>query len=197
MEDAAAKLAQLATDVTTCTRCEALVEGRLRAVPGGGRPHAHFMIVAPCPSESDESGTGPAGGSLVTELATLLPALADPVKANLYVTALVKCVPREGPAVREPLNSERDACFNYLSMEISTITPHFLLPVGRETSAFVLQRLFGKAVTSALPPGIRVLDSPAFRVVPLAAPSERRELAEKDRRAYVEQLRALAGRIGI
>jgi uracil-DNA glycosylase family 4 len=197
MEDAAAKLTQLAADVTACTRCDDLAGSRRRAVPGAGHPHAHVMVVAPCPSESDEAGTGAAGSSLLTELAALLPGLADSERVDVYLTALVKCVPRDGTAPREPLNAERDTCFSFLSLEISTITPHFLLPVGRETSAFVLQRLFGRAVAGALPPGIRVLESPAFRVVPIAAPAELRDMAEKDRRAYEEQLRALAGRIGI
>jgi DNA polymerase len=197
MEDAAAKLAQLAEEVTACRRCEELANRRLRAVPGVGHPHAHVMVVAPCPSESDEADAHAAGHSLLAELAALLPGLVDNEKVDVYVTALVKCLPREGPTTREPLNAERDACFNFLSMEISTITPHFLIPVGRDTSAFILQRLFGRAFAGALPPGIRVLESPAFRVVPLASPRELREMAEKDRRTYVEQLRALAGRIGI
>lgn len=197
MEDAAAKLAQLAADVAGCTRCEGLAARRLRAVPGAGHPHAHVMVVAPCPSESDEAGTGAAGGSLLAELAALLPGLADSERVDVYTTALVKCVPREGEEVREPLDAERDACFDFLSMEISTITPHFLLPVGRETSAFVLQRLFGRTAAGALPPGIRILESPAFRVVPLASPGELHAMPEKERRAYEEQLRALAGRIGI
>jgi uracil-DNA glycosylase family 4 len=129
MEDAAAKLAQLAEEVTACRRCEELANRRLRAVPGVGHPHAHVMVVAPCPSESDEADAHAAGHSLLAELAALLPGLVDNEKVDVYVTALVKCLPREGPTTREPLNAERDACFNFLSMEISTITPHFLIPV--------------------------------------------------------------------
>jgi uracil-DNA glycosylase family 4 len=197
MEDAAAKLDQLAADVAVCERCRELAALRLRAVPGAGHPHAHVMVVAPSPSESDESGDRPGGDSLLAELTTLLPGLGAAHRADVYVTALVKCVPRDENGLRDPLDAERDACFNYLSLEISTITPHFLLPVGRETSEFVLQRLFGRAIAGALPPGIRVLESPAFRVVPIASPRELTALPDKERRAYVDQLRALAGRIGI
>jgi uracil-DNA glycosylase family 4 len=197
MEDAAAKLDQLAADVAVCERCRELAALRLRAVPGAGHPHAHIMVLAPSPSESDEAGDRPGGASLLAELATLLPGLGAAGRATVYATALVKCVPRDENGLREALDAERDACFNYLSLEISTITPHFLLPVGRDTAAFVLQRLFGRVVAGALPPGIRVLESPAFRVVPIASPLEVAALPDKERRAYVDQLRALAGRIGI
>ncbi len=198
MEDAAAKLAGLAADVESCTRCAELVPGRIRAVAGRGRPHAHVLVVAPHPSELDEADEqAAAGASLLTEMAGLAPRLAQDADGSVYVTALVKCVPRSGGRLRDPLGSERDACFAYLSAEISTITPHLLVLIGRETSAFVLQRLFGRAVDSALPPALQVLESPSFRVLALASPSEMAAMPDRERERYVEQVRALAGRLGL
>lgn len=197
MEDAAVKLQQLSESIAGCTRCAELVHERRRAVPGSGHPHAHVMLVAPSPSEDDETTGGAAGSSLLHELADLLPGLAEDGSTSVYVTALMKCVPRTDGRVRDPLDAERDACFTYLSAEISTITPHLLLPVGRETSAFVLERLFGRAVTSALPPGLRVLESPSFRVVAIASPAEMDAMTTRERRRYVEQLHALSGRLGL
>lgn len=197
MEDAAAKLLELADAVGGCTRCAELARSRKRAVPGGGHPHAHVMLVAPHPSEQDEAGVDAAGRSLLAKLADLLPGLSDDARSTTYVTALMKCVPRTRGRLRHPLDAERDACFSYLSAEISTITPHLLLPVGRETSAFILERLIGRAVTSALPPGLRVLSSPSFRVVAIASPEELDDMTPRDRRRYVEQLRALAERLGL
>jgi uracil-DNA glycosylase family 4 len=197
MEDAAAKLEEIAADVQACLRCETLAAQRLCAVPGAGHPHAEIMIVAPFPSPSDEERALPAGSSLLEELKVILPGLAEAPRASIYVTALLKCVPRDGGQLREALDSERDACYGFLSKEISVTTPHFLLPVGRETSAFVLHRLFGRAPSNALPPAIRVMASPALKVVPLAAPVELDELSARDKKAYIEQLRAIATRIGL
>jgi len=198
MEDAAAKLAGLAADVGSCTRCAELVSGRVRAVAGRGRPHAHVLVVAPHPSETDEADErAAAGASLLVEMAELVPRLAQDADASVYVTALVKCVPRSERSLREPLESERDACFAYLSAEISTITPHLLVTIGRETSAFVLQRLFGRADESALPPALRVVESPSFRVLALASPAEMAAMTGRERDRYVEQVRALAGRSGL
>jgi len=198
MEDAATKLDELAADVGSCTRCAELVPGRTRAVAGRGRPHAHVLVVAPHPSEADEADErAAAGASLLTEMAELVPHLAHDAGASVYVTALVKCVPRSDGRLRDPLEAERDACFGYLSAEISTITPHLLVPIGRETSAFVLQRLFGRAVDSALPPGLRVMESPSFRVLALASPAEMAAMPDRERSRYVEQVRALSGRLGL
>jgi len=197
MEDAATRLEGIAEDVVACTRCAELLEGRARAVPGGGHPHAHLMVVTAHPSEADESSGRPAGTSLIEGLADVFPGLDEGSDTDVYVTSLVKCVPRSGGETRQPLDVERDSCFAFLSAEISTITPHFLLPVGRETSAFILQRLFGQVVAGSLPPAIRVLESPAFRVVPLASPDEIAALPEREQRQYVEQLRSLAARIGM
>lgn len=196
MEDAATKLGQLATVVEGCRRCTELVDARVRAVPGGGHPHAHVLVVAPHPSETDEATPQTAGVSLLADLAALLPGLAEGARTSVYTTSLIKCVPRAEGRLRDPLEAERDACFSYLSAEISTITPHLLIPVGRETSAFVLRRLFGRAIGSALPPGLRVLESPSFRVVALASPAELSAMTARDRRRYVEQVRALGGRLG-
>lgn len=197
MEDAAARLEEIAAEVSRCRRCDSLLSERLHPVAGAGHPHAHVMLVAPHPSVSDERQSLPAGSSLLEDVAQLLPGLANGAKASVYVTALLKCVPRDGERLRDPLESEREACWGYLSKEISTITPHFLLPVGRETSAFVLRRLIGRASASALPPSIKVVESPAFRVVPLAAPTELARLGEPERKTYCDQLRTLAGRIGL
>jgi len=197
MEDAATRLEGIAEDVSSCTRCAELLEGRVRAVPGGGHPHAHLMVVTAHPSEADESSGRPAGASLVDALTEVFPGLDEESGTDVYVTSLVKCVPRSNGAVRQASDAERSSCYAFLSAEISTITPHFLLPVGRETSTFILERLFGQCVTEVLPPPLRVLESPAFRVVPVASRREIGALPEREQRQYLEQLRSLAARIGI
>jgi uracil-DNA glycosylase family 4 len=196
MEDAVEQLDMLAARVRTCTRCQELVECRERAVPGGGHPHTHILVVTWCPSEADEAADRPAGTGLVDELVAYMPALADRAGDRLYVTGLTKCVPRTGCTVREPHAEEQENCFEYLSREISITTPHWILSVGEETSRFLLRKLFRD-----LPHGpeetleLRVFDNPAFKVVPVATPHELAGRGPRELKTYRERLHTLAQRM--
>lgn len=197
MEDAVEQLENLARSVGECTRCDELVACRLRAVPGGGHPHCSVMVVALHTDPKDEEDGGLAGETLLADLAEFMPALAER-RDQVYVTALVKCVPRTDRAVRGPLPQERDNCFPYFSKELTITTPHYVLAVGEETTRYLLGRLF-KAQPYA--PGdsleLRVFDNPAFRVVPMATPDELRERDPKAREEYAKRLRKLAQVMGL
>jgi uracil-DNA glycosylase family 4 len=195
MEDAAPKLAQLASSVTECERCQELVATRRRAVPGGGHAHAHIMVVAAAPSEREEAAGLPAGSGLLDEFADMLAGMAPERRAPVYTTALVKCVPREAQQPREARSTECDNCYGYLSREISTITPHVLVPVGAQTAAYVLARLLGDDAPALDPLSFRVIQTPAFGVAPVPLPSEISALPPHERKACLEQFHALAARI--
>jgi uracil-DNA glycosylase family 4 len=194
VEDAAVKLAQLADEVRTCVRCPQLSALRTRTVPGGGHAHAHVMVVAAAPSDEDERGERAAGASMLAELAGLVSGLGEGDRAPLYTTALLKCVPRDEDGPRDGLPEERERCFGYLSREISIITPHVLVPVGEDAAAYVLRRLLGERRDDR-PVCLRVFETPAFRVATVPSPAELRAMPAGERKACVEQLRALAGRI--
>jgi len=196
MEDALNQLSALARKESRCTRCSETAARRLRAVPGGGHPHAAVMIVSLAPSEADEAGDGEAGAGLVEELAAFMPAL-EQSRERVYVTTLLKCVPRGEAGVRPPTPEEEDNCFDYLSREISITTPHYILAVGEETTRFVLRKLFRDRPDA---PGdmleLRVFDNPAFKVVPVAAPEELRARDAKEQKRYRDRLRQLARALG-
>lgn len=196
MEDALEQLAALADRVRGCERCTTLLDHRVRALPGGGHPHAAVLVGGACPSEADEAGATQAGAGLLDELAEYMPALAGPHRGHVYATTLLKCVPRSGTDVRAPREDEQAACFEYLSREISITTPHHILAVGEPTARYLLKRLFrdlpyrqGDALE------LRVFENPAFSVVPVATPQDLRERDEKQRKAYRERLHALAQRL--
>ena len=127
-----------------------------------------------------------------------MPAFAGPARDELYVTGLMKCVPRSGAEVRAPRAGEQEHCFEYLSREISITTPHWILTVGEEPSRFLLRKLFrdlphreGENLE------LRVFDNPAFKVVPVATPEELAERPAAEQKTYRERLRVLAQRMGI
>lgn len=197
MEDALEQLSELARRESACRRCAETAERRLRAVPGGGHPHAAVMVVSLAPSEADEAGDGVAGAGLVADLAQFMPALTES-HDRLYVTTLVKCVPRGDQGVRPPTPAEMDDCFDHLSREISITTPHYTLAVGEETARFLLRKLFrdppyrpGDALE------LRLFDNPAFKIVPVATPDELRGREAKEQKAYRDRLRQLAQLMGL
>jgi uracil-DNA glycosylase family 4 len=195
MEDAAPKLAQLACSVTECELCQELVATRRRAVPGGGHAHAHVMMVAAAPTEREEAAGLPAGSGLLDEFADMLVVAAPERRAPIYTTALVKCVPREAQQPRAARSTECDNCYGYLSREISTITPHVLVPVGAQAAAYVLARLLGDGAPAFDPLNLRVIRTPAFSVAPVPSPPEVSALPPHERKACLEQLQTLAARI--
>ena len=197
MEDAIEQLDQLARNVGECTLCEELVACRLRAVPGGGHPHCAVMVVSLCPDAADEAGARPAGSSLIDGLAELMPALTASAD-KVYVTTLMKCVPRTACEVRPPAVAEQDRCYPFLSRELTITTPHYVLPVGEETTRYLLAKLFkdlpykqGDSLE------LRLFDNPAFKIVPVATPDELRARDPKARKEYVERLRTLAQVMGL
>ena len=197
MEDAVEQLDKLARNVGECTRCEELVACRLRAVPGGGHPHCAVMVVSLSPDPADEKAGLLAGSTLVRGLAEFMPALAASAD-KVYVTALMKCVPRTACDLRAPLTKEQNDCYPFLSKELTITTPHYVLPVGEETTRYLLGKLFkhlphkkGDSLE------LRLFDNPAFKIVPVAAPDELRGRDAKARKEYVERLRALAQVMGL
>jgi uracil-DNA glycosylase family 4 len=197
MEDAVEQLDNLARSVGECTRCDELVASRLRAVPGGGHPHCSVMVVALHTDPQDEEDGGLAGETLLAGFAEFMPTLAES-RDQVYVTALVKCVPRSDGAVRGPLPQELEHCWPYFSRELTITTPHYVLTVGEETSRYVLGKLFK---TAPYEPGdsleLRVFDNPAFKVVPVATPDELRERDPKAREEYTKRLRTLGQIMGL
>lgn len=198
MEDAAEKLDQLARSERECTRCAEIAAGRLRALPGAGHPHARVLFVSRSPSPEEEEADLPAGTSALRYLAGLIPSLNNGGGERSFCTSLLKCVPRSGAALRDPRTEEMENCFGYLATEISITTPHYVVPIGRDTADYVLGKLFREKPGAPRDPlDLRVVDSPAFRVVPVASAAELAQRSEKERKDYAHQLRALASLMGL
>jgi len=197
MDDAVEQLDNLARSIGACVRCDELVANRLRAVPGGGHPHCAVMVVTLHPDPADEAGDGLAGEALVADLAEFMPALAEH-RDQVYVTTLVKCVPRSDCALRAPHPDELGNCYPYLSRELTITTPHYVLTVGEEATRYLLGRLFKDrpyAQDDALE--LSLFDNPAFKVVPVASPAELAGRDPKEQKAYADRLRQLAQLMGL
>lgn len=197
MEDAAEQLDRLAQRVGECTLCPELAARRLRAVPGSGDPHCNVMIISLQPDPLDEAEDKPAGSTVVESMTAFMPALRD-AGDRVYITTLLKCVARDDHGARAPGVEELDACFPFVSREISITTPHYILSVGELTSRYLLRRLFeDQPYREGDSLELRIFDNPAFRVVPIAEPSELHRRDTREQKEYAERLRALAQIMGL
>ena len=109
-----------------CTKC-GLCETRNNVVFGVGNPHADVLFVGEGPGEQEdlkgEPFVGPAG-----KLLDDMMAIIDLDRSNSYIANIVKCRP---PRNRDPLETEQEACIDYLRNQVALIKPKIIVCLGR------------------------------------------------------------------
>ena len=110
----------------SCTRC-GLCEARHNVVFGVGLKTADVMFIGEGPGEQEdlqgEPFVGPAG-KLLDEMMAII----DLDRRNSYIGNIVKCRP---PHNRDPLETEQDACIDYLRNQVALIKPKIIVCLGR------------------------------------------------------------------
>ena len=109
-----------------CTRC-GLCENRRNVVFGVGLKTADVMFIGEGPGEQEdlkgEPFVGPAG-KLLDDMMSII----DLDRSNSYIANIVKCRP---PHNRDPLETEQDACIDYLRNQVALIRPKIIVCLGR------------------------------------------------------------------
>ncbi len=110
----------------SCTRC-GLCERRNHVVFGVGNRNADVMFIGEGPGEQEdlkgEPFVGPAG-KLLDDMLSII----DIDRTNCYIANIVKCRP---PQNRDPLETEQDACIDYLRNQVALIKPKIIVCLGR------------------------------------------------------------------
>ena len=110
----------------SCTKC-GLCESRNNVVFGVGPRDADVMFIGEGPGEQEdlqgEPFVGPAG-----KLLDDMMAIIDLDRQNAYIGNIVKCRP---PHNRDPLETEQDACIDYLRNQVALIQPKIIVCLGR------------------------------------------------------------------
>lgn len=123
-------LAQIAAEVSVCTRCS-LHYSRKHAVPGEGPANAMIMFIGEGPGfHENQQGrpfVGPAGNFLVELLESV-----NMKREEVFIGNVVKCRP---PNNRDPLPEELAACSEYLERQILAINPKLIVTLGRYSMA--------------------------------------------------------------
>lgn len=109
-----------------CTKC-GLCETRHNVVFGVGNRNADIMFVGEGPGEQEdlkgEPFVGPAG-KLLDDMLSII----DLNRENSYIANIVKCRP---PRNRDPLETEQDACIEYLRNQVALVKPKIIVCLGR------------------------------------------------------------------
>ena len=109
-----------------CTRC-GLCETRNNVVFGVGNRQADVMFVGEGPGEQEDLQGEPfvgAAGHLLDDMMSII----NLDRKNCYIANIVKCRP---PRNRDPLETEQDACIDYLRNQVALIKPKIIVCLGR------------------------------------------------------------------
>ena len=110
-----------------CSRC-GLCETRHNVVFGVGNETADVMFVGEGPGEQEDLQgmpfVGPAG-KLLDDMLSIIDLSRE---ENCYIANIVKCRP---PRNRDPLETEQDACIDYLRNQVALIKPKIIVCLGR------------------------------------------------------------------
>ncbi|MBN2501888.1 MAG: uracil-DNA glycosylase [Anaerolineales bacterium] len=128
--DANEVLNQVATEVSTCLKCD-LHHSRKNAVPGAGPANAEIMFIGEGPGFHENEQGLPFVGAAGRFLDELLAGIGMQ-RNQVFITNVVKCRP---PGNRDPQNEELAACDGYLERQIQAINPKVIVTLGRFSMA--------------------------------------------------------------
>jgi uracil-DNA glycosylase len=138
------RLAELASQVAVCTRCD-LALTRTNTVFGTGNPYSPLMLIGEGPGENEDATGLPFVGRAGKLLDDILAAV-NLTRQDVYITNIVKCRPavEEGGRLRnrQPRVSEIRACHPYLQGQIEAIKPEIILCLGGPAAKTVIDKDF-------------------------------------------------------
>ena len=111
----------------SCTRC-GLCETRHNVVFGVGNETADILFVGEGPGEQEDLKGEPFVGPAGKLLDDMLSIIDLDRKENCYICNIVKCRP---PRNRDPMETEQDACMDYLRNQVALVKPKIIVCLGR------------------------------------------------------------------
>lgn len=111
----------------SCTKC-GLCQQRHNVVFGVGNETADIMFVGEGPGEQEDLQGIPFVGPAGRLLDDMLRIIDLSREENCYIANIVKCRP---PRNRDPLETEQDACIDYLRNQVVLVKPKIIVCLGR------------------------------------------------------------------
>ena len=119
----------------SCRKCS-LCQERTNVVFGVGPRDAEVLFIGEGPGENEDLQGEPfvgRGGKLLDEMLEIIDLSRE---KNIYIANMVKCRP---PKNRDPLNTEQDACIDYLRNQVALIRPKIIVCLGRIAAMRVIK----------------------------------------------------------
>ena len=110
-----------------CTKC-GLCETRHNVVFGVGNENADILFIGEGPGEQEDLKGEPFVGPAGMLLDDMLSIIDISRTRNCYIANIVKCRP---PRNRDPLETEQDACMDYLRNQVALVKPKVIVCLGR------------------------------------------------------------------
>ena len=120
-------LRQMQEELQQCRNC-GLCEGRTQAVLGAGVPNSRIVIVGEGPGRNEDEQGKPFVGRSGQLLDQMLEQVGLSRNRNVFITNIVKCRP---PHNRDPLQTEQDACIDWLRAQTRLLRPKIIVCLGR------------------------------------------------------------------
>ncbi len=122
-------------DINVCKKC-ALSETKTNTVPGEGGFRKKVMFVGEAPGKWEDIKGRPFVGAAGKYLDELLQSIGLS-REDVFITNIVKCRP---PGNRDPTDEEIAACSPYLDRQIAVMKPKIIVPLGRFSSGYILNK---------------------------------------------------------
>lgn len=117
---------KLKSECLACRRC-GLCETRKHVVFGVGPENAEVLFIGEGPGEQEDLKGEPfvgRAGKLLDDMLELI----ELDRTRVYIGNMVKCRP---PQNRDPLNTEQEACAEWLNRQIGLMKPKIIVCLGR------------------------------------------------------------------
>ena len=129
---------ELQQQCLSCRKCS-LCEERTNVVFGVGPRDAEVLFIGEGPGENEDLQGEPfvgRGGKLLDDMLEIIDLSR---KKNVYIANIVKCRP---PKNRDPLNTEQDACIDWLRNQVALLRPKIIVCLGRISAMRIIKEDF-------------------------------------------------------
>jgi DNA polymerase len=122
----------------SCRKCP-LCEERTNVVVGVGPRNAEVLFIGEGPGENEDLQGEPFVGRAGKLLDEMLEIIDLSREKNIYIANMVKCRP---PKNRDPLNTEQDACMDWLRNQVALLRPKIIVCLGRISAMRIIKEDF-------------------------------------------------------
>ncbi len=129
---------ELQQQCASCQKCP-LCQERTNVVFGVGSQNAEVLFIGEGPGENEDLQGEPFVGRAGKLLDEMLEIIDLSRTKNIYIANMVKCRP---PKNRDPLNTEQDACIDWLRNQVALLQPKIIVCLGRISAMRIIKEDF-------------------------------------------------------